>query len=208
RPDQIDYIEEPDLFHDLFGHVPLLMDPMFADYLVAYGKGHAATKAAVDGALKQLHLPVDALFSTLGRTAARALETKIIGEAMEGWMTQLVENIKKGDTRIYQDYEMPDEAMGAGLNDVPRGALGHYIQIKDQKIANFQLVVPSTWNLGPRCAQNKLGPVEEALMNTPVADPKRPVEIIRTVHSFDPCIACGVHVIDPQTNEVYKFKVV
>ncbi len=186
---------------------PMEVGPL-ARVLVAYGKGHAATKAAVDGALKQLHLPVDALFSTLGRTAARALETKIIGEAMEGWMTQLVENIKKGDTRIYQDYEMPDEAMGAGLNDVPRGALGHYIQIKDQKIANFQLVVPSTWNLGPRCAQNKLGPVEEALMNTPVADPKRPVEIIRTVHSFDPCIACGVHVIDPQTNEVYKFKVV
>lgn len=186
---------------------PMEVGPL-ARVLVAYGKGHAATKAAVDGALKQLHLPVDALFSTLGRTAARALETKIIGEAMEDWLTQLVENIKKGDTRIYQDYEMPDEAMGAGLNDVPRGALGHYIQIKDQKIANFQLVVPSTWNLGPRCAQNKLGPVEEALMNTPVADPKRPVEIIRTVHSFDPCIACGVHVIDPQTNEVYKFKVV
>jgi [NiFe] hydrogenase large subunit len=186
---------------------PMEVGPL-ARVLVAYGKGHAATKAAVDGVLKQLHLPVDALFSTLGRVAARALETKIIGEAMEGWMTQLIENIKKGDTKIYQDYEMPDEAMGAGLNDVPRGALGHYIQIKDQKIGNFQLVVPSTWNLGPRCAQNKPGPLEEALMNTPVADPKRPVEILRTIHSFDPCIACGVHVIDPQTNEVYKFKVV
>ena len=103
---------------------------------------------------------------------------------------------------------MPAAAKGAGLNDVPRGALGHWIEIKDQKIGNYQLVVPSTWNLGPRCAGNKPGPVEEALMGTPVADPKRPVEILRTVHSFDPCIACGVHVIDPKTNEVYKFRVV
>ena len=186
---------------------PMEVGPL-ARVLVAYGKGHAPTKKAVDGLLKTLNLPPDALFSTLGRTAARALETKIIGDAMEGWMMQLVENIKKGDTKIYQDYEMPNEGTGAGLNDVPRGALGHWIQIKDQKIGNFQLVVPSTWNLGPRCAQNKPSPVEEALMNTPVADPKRPVEILRTVHSFDPCIACGVHVIDPQTNEVHKFKVV
>ncbi|MGA7879202.1 MAG: nickel-dependent hydrogenase large subunit, partial [Desulfoferrobacter sp.] len=98
--------------------------------------------------------------------------------------------------------------MGAGLNDVPRGALGHWIEIKDKKIGNYQLVVPSTWNLGPRDAADKLGPVEEALIGTPVSDPKMPVEIIRTVHSFDPCIACGVHVIDPQSNEVYKFRVV
>jgi [NiFe] hydrogenase large subunit len=185
---------------------PMEVGPL-ARVLVAYGKGHAATKTAVDGLLKTLAIPPDALFSTLGRVAARALETKIIGEAMEGWLGQLIENIKKGDLKIYQEYQMPDAAMGAGLNDVPRGALGHWIEIKDQKIGNFQLVVPSTWNLGPRCAQNKPGPLEEALMNTPVADPKRPVEILRTVHAFDPCIACGVHVIDPITNEVYKFKV-
>jgi [NiFe] hydrogenase large subunit len=186
---------------------PMEVGPL-ARVLVAYGKGHEPTKKAVDGLLTTLQVPKDALFSTLGRTAARALETKIIGDAMEGWLMQLVENVKKGDTKIYQSFEMPNEAMGAGLNDVPRGALGHWIQIKDQKIANYQLVVPSTWNLGPRCAQNKMGPVEEALIGTPVSDPKRPVEILRTVHSFDPCIACGVHVIDPQTNEVYKFKVV
>jgi [NiFe] hydrogenase large subunit len=179
-----------------------------ARLLVAYGKGHEPTKKAVDGLLKDLSLPIDALFSTLGRTAARALETKLIADAMEGWIMQLVENLKKGDTKVYQGFEMPANGMGMGLNDVPRGALGHWIEIKDKKIANYQLVVPSTWNLGPRCAKGKQGPVEEALMNTPVADPKRPIEILRTVHSFDPCIACGVHVIDPQTNEVYKFKVV
>lgn len=186
---------------------PMEVGPL-ARVLIAYGKGHPPTKKAVDGLLKTLKVPQEALFSTLGRTAARALETKIIGEAMEGWMGQLVENLKKGDTQTYQPYEMPAQAMGMGLNDVPRGALGHWIEIKDQKIGNYQLVVPSTWNLGPRCAANKPGPLEEALVGTPVADPKRPVEILRTIHSFDPCIACGVHVIDPQTNEVYKFKVV
>jgi [NiFe] hydrogenase large subunit len=186
---------------------PMEVGPL-ARVLVAYGKGHEPTKKAVDGLLKKLQVPQDALFSTLGRTAARALETKIIGDAMEDWMAQLVENIKKGDTKIYQEYQMPVEAMGAGLNDAPRGALGHWIQIKDQKINNFQLIVPSTWNLGPRCAQNRPGPLEEALMGTPVADAKRPVEILRTIHSFDPCIACGVHVIDPKSNEIYKFRVV
>lgn len=186
---------------------PMEVGPL-ARVLMAYGKGHEPTKKAVDGLLKKLQVPPEALFSTLGRTAARALETQLIGEAMEGWMTQLIENVKKGDTTVVADYKMPDNGMGVGLNDVPRGALGHWIEIKDQKIGNYQLVVPSTWNLGPRCAQNKPGPVEEALIGTPVADPKRPVEILRTVHSFDPCIACGVHVIDPKTNEVYKFKVV
>jgi [NiFe] hydrogenase large subunit len=98
--------------------------------------------------------------------------------------------------------------MGAGLNDVPRGALGHWMDVKDKKIANYQMVVPSTWNIGPRDASDKVGPLEEALIGTPVVDPKRPVEILRTVHAFDPCIACGVHVIDTESNEIYKFEVV
>jgi len=90
---------------------------------------------------------------------------------------------------------------------VARGSLGHWIEIEDKKIKNYQYVVPSTWNLGPRCKNGKLGPVEESLIGTPVADPKNPLEIIRTVHSFDPCIACAVHVIDPDSNQVYKVKV-
>lgn len=186
---------------------PMEVGPL-ARVLVAYGKGHEPTKKAVDGLLKTLGVGVEALFSTLGRTAARGLETAIIADAMEGWIMQLVENLKKGDTKVYTPYQMPAAATGVGLNDVPRGALGHWIEIKDQKIGNYQLVVPSTWNLGPRCAKDKPGPVEEALIGTPVADPKKPIEVLRTVHSFDPCIACGVHVIDPKTNEVYEFKVV
>jgi len=145
--------------------------------------------------------------STLGRTAARGLETIAIGQAMPGWVMELVENLKAGDTKTYQSWEMPNSGRGVGLNDVPRGSLGHWIEIENKKIKNYQYVVPSTWNLGPRDEKGKLGPVEEALIGTPIADPARPLEVLRTVHSFDPCVACGVHVIDPESNQVYDVKV-
>lgn len=178
-----------------------------ARVLIAYANGQPQVKQVVDGVVKQLDIPKTALFSTLGRTAARGIETLVIGQAMEGWIGDLVANVKNGDKKVYQDYEMPDEAMGFGLNDVPRGALGHWIKIRNKKIANYQYVVPSTWNFGPRCEAAKLGPVEESLIGTPVADPKQPLEVLRTVHSFDPCIACAVHLIDPDSNEVYEIKV-
>ena len=177
-----------------------------ARVLVAYGLGKKEIKEVVDKTLSTLNVPATALFSTLGRTAARGLETLVVGEAVQGWVMELVENLKKGDSQIYEPYEMPTKAQGMGLNDVPRGALGHWVVIEDKKIKNYQYVVPSTWNLGPRCASNKLGPIEEALIGTPIADPKKPLEVLRTVHSFDPCIACAVHVIDPDSNEVYKIK--
>jgi [NiFe] hydrogenase large subunit len=175
--------------------------------LVAYAKGHKDIKPIVDKVLKDLGIPATALFSTLGRTAARGIETVAIGDAMQGWVMELVENVKNGDTKTYQSWTMPDKGMGYGLNDVPRGSLGHWMEIEGGKIKNYQYVVPSTWNLGPRDDKGKLGPVEEALIGTPIADPKKPLEVLRTVHSFDPCIACGVHVIDPDSNEVYKIKV-
>lgn len=178
-----------------------------ARVLVAYGAGKKEVKPLVDDTLEKLGVPVPALFSTLGRTAARGLETVAIGEAMEGWVMELVDNLKKGDSSTYTSWEMPDTGMGLGLNDVARGALGHWIEIENKKIKNYQYVVPSTWNLGPRDEKGRLGPVEEALIGTPIADPKRPLEVLRTVHSFDPCIACGVHVIDPDSNEVYKVRV-
>ena len=177
-----------------------------ARVLVAYGKGHKDIKPLVDGTLKKLDIPVQALFSTLGRTAARGLETIAVGDRIEAWMGELLANIKNGDTKTYEPWEMPESGEGYGLNDVPRGSLGHWIRIEDGKIGNYQYVVPSTWNLGPRDTKGVLGPVEEALIGTPVADPKQPLEILRTVHSFDPCIACAVHVIDPDSNEVYKIK--
>jgi len=189
---------------------PMEVGPL-ARVLIAYGKGVPAVKENVDAVLKHLAIPADALFSTLGRVAARAIETKVIGEAMGTLLGQLIANVKSGDLNICDGRpweEMPSEGMGAGLNDVPRGALGHWISVKDKKIANYQMVVPSTWNIGPRDAADKMGPLEHALIGTPVVDPKRPVEILRTIHSFDPCIACGVHVIDTESNEVYKFEVV
>jgi [NiFe] hydrogenase large subunit len=177
-----------------------------ARVLAAYGKGHSDIKPLVDDTLKKLGIPATALFSTLGRTAARGLETVAVGRRTQQWVTELIENLKNGDTATCAEYEMKD-GQGYGWNDVPRGSLGHWIQIKDGKIDRYQYVVPSTWNLGPRDAAGQMSPVEEALIGTPIADPKRPVEILRTVHSFDPCIACAVHVIDPHSNEVYKIKV-
>jgi [NiFe] hydrogenase large subunit len=177
-----------------------------ARVLVAYAKGQKDIKAVVENVLKTLGVDASALFSTLGRTAARGIETLVIGQRIKAWVMELVVNLKNGDTRTFEPYEMPDSAMGVGLNDVPRGSLGHWVQIENKKIKNYQYVVPSTWNLCPRDANSKLGPVEESLIGTPVADPKRPLEVLRTVHSFDPCVACGVHVIDPDSNEVYKIR--
>lgn len=185
---------------------PMETGPL-AKVLVAYAKGHKATVKTVDMVCKKLGVGKEALFSTLGRTAARGIETAVIAGEMESWVKKLAANVKKGDTKLYQDWKMPDSAQGVGFVDAPRGALSHWIDIKGGKINNFQLVVPSTWSLGPRCAAGKLSPVEEALIGTPIADPKRPVEILRTIHSFDPCIACGVHVIEPESNEVLSFKV-
>ncbi len=177
-----------------------------ARVLVAYGKGHEDIVPVVNDTLKKLDVPVTALFSTLGRTAARGLETLAVGARIESWVNQLVENLKNGDDSTYTPWEMPDSGEGFGLNDVPRGSLGHWVKIEGGVIGNYQYVVPSTWNLGPRDGKGTAGPVEEALIGTPVADPKKPLEVLRTVHSFDPCIACAVHVIDPHTNEVYKIK--
>ncbi len=178
-----------------------------AQCLVAYAKGHKQVQGLVNAVLKHLGVGPEALFSTLGRTAARCIETKVIGDEMVSWIEKLEANIAAGKTDIIAPFKMPDTAFGVGFVNAPRGTLSHWIEIEGGKIKNFQLVVPSTWNLGPRSDDGALSPVEEALIGTPVFDPKRPVEVLRTVHSYDPCIACGVHIIDPKTNETYKFKV-
>lgn len=178
-----------------------------AQMLVAYVGGDEAVKKNVDAILGELGVGPEALFSTLGRTAARGVETLVVSQKIETWLDELRDNLAKGDNKIVEDCEVPQSGRGAGFVNAPRGGLSHWLVIEDQKIANFQLVVPSTWNLGPRDAKGQLSAVEKALIGTPIADPKRPVEILRTVHSYDPCIACGVHIIDSQTNEVHKFKV-
>ena len=167
------------------------------------------TKKYVDHVLKTLNVPATALFSALGRTAARAINCLVIAEQAKVWTMDLLENLKSGDAKSYEAWEFPKgEAMGMGLTDVPRGSLGHWMVMKDGKIDNYQQVVPSTWNLGPRDEKGQLGPVEESLIGVPVADPKKPLEVLRVVHTFDPCIACAVHVIDPESNEVHKVRVV
>lgn len=178
-----------------------------AQVLVAYAQGQAAVKPVVDQVLAALGTGPEALFSTLGRTAARGIEALAVARQTGTWLEELKDNLAGGDTKIVENCEVPKSACGVGFVNAPRGGLSHWIVIEDGRIANFQLVVPSTWNLGPRDAAGQRSAVEEALIGTPVADPKRPVEILRTVHSFDPCVACGVHVIDGRTNEGYDFRV-
>ena len=180
--------------------------------LMLYASGHEQMKELVDMTLKTLDVPVQALFSTLGRTAARTLETKVFADAMQGWLDQLVANIKGGDLRTFNEKlwdpsTWPREAKGAGYTEAPRGGLSHWVVIKDGKIDNYQAVVPSTWNAGPRDAKGQPGPYEAALVGHKLHDPKQPIEILRTIHSFDPCIACAVHVTDPEGEELVKVKV-
>jgi [NiFe] hydrogenase large subunit len=180
---------------------PMEAGPL-ARMLVAYGKNQPQALDAINGFLKATGLGIGDLHSTLGRTAARALETQIIASKMDSWLDQ----IQTGEA-TYQSAAMPMTASGMGLNEAPRGAVGHWIDIQNQKIGNYQMVIPSTWNFGPRCASDKPGPAESALVGTPVSDPARPVEILRTIHSLDPCIACAVHVIDPYNNKDYTVRV-
>ena len=178
-----------------------------AQVLMAYLHKQPEFVPVVDNVLKTLGLQPANLFSTLGRTAARGIETAVIAEKIQHWLDALKENIRKGDTKLVENCEVPASGQGVGFVSAPRGGLSHWLVIENHKVANFQRVVPSTWNLGPRCAKGIPSAVEEALLGTPVADPARPVEILRTVHSFDPCIACGVHVIDGRTNQVHQFRI-
>lgn len=183
-----------------------------ARILVAYASGHKETVAAVNMVLGKLGVGAPALFSTLGRTAARGVDALLIAQQTPKWLDELIGNISKGDYRIHNNESWdpatwPDEAKGYGFHEAPRGALGHWIKIKDQKILNYQAVVPSTWNASPRDAKGQRGPYEAALVGTPVADQNKPLEILRTIHSFDPCLACAVHVMDVNGNEVVKVKV-
>jgi hydrogenase large subunit len=172
-----------------------------ARMLVAYGSGNAEVKAAVNGVLAHFKAPPAALFSTLGRIAARALETQLLSNHIVGWIEELRTNMHSGDLAIHNGEKWdpgtwPSSAKGYGLFEAPRGSLGHWVEIQDQVVKNYQCVVPTTWNAGPRDAKGQRGPYETALLKTPVADPERPLEILRTVHSFDPCLACAVHVVD------------
>lgn len=184
-----------------------------ARVLVGYARGREDYKEVVDKALTDLGVPVTALFSTLGRTAARGLESVLVAQWGMDFYNQLITNLKNGDTRMadmskFDPKTWPAKAMGVGYAEAPRGALAHWINIEDQKIANYQLVVPTTWNASPRDATGKLSAYEAALLDTPVADEKQPLEIIRTIHSFDPCMACSVHLYDEEGKTISRISVV
>jgi hydrogenase large subunit len=183
-----------------------------ARMLMLVATGNKEAKELVDMTLKHLDVPLPALYSTLGRTAARTLETKLIAGWMQGWYDQLIANIKAGDVRTFNEHKWdpttwPKQAQGAGFTEAPRGALAHWIVIRDGRIANYQAVVPSTWNAGPRDPKGQHGAYEAALKGTRLAVVDQPLEILRTIHSFDPCIACAVHVAGPDGKELVEVKV-
>lgn len=169
---------------------------------VNYVAGDSAVQGLVNPVLSHFDAPPSALFSVLGRHAARALECKYVADSMADWVLQL-----KPDEPVYTDYTMPEEATGMGLVCGPRGALGHWIRIQDGKIANYQCVVPTTWNASPKDDHGQPGPIEQALVGTNIRDEDNPFEIVRIVRSFDPCLACAVHVITPKGQELGQFRI-
>ena len=196
-----------------FQDKPMQVGPL-AQVLVGYVTGHELTKKYVDQALSTISslagstISPQALQSTPGRHVARAVRTAVIADlALKHW-EHLVANIDRGDLEIFVPPEFPrGRQMGFGFHEAPRGALSHWIVIENGTIANYQCVVPSTWNAGPRDEKGQPGPYEACLAGNPVADPEKPLEVLRTIHSFDPCLACAIHLLDPKGKEVSRVKV-
>jgi hydrogenase large subunit len=193
------------------GHV-MQVGPL-AQVLTGFAQGHEPTKRwaakalATAGKVAGTTLAPAVLHSTIGRHAARMIRTAVIAEVANKHWRLLVENIGKGDTRIFNEPAFPrGEQRGFGFHEAPRGTLSHFVVIENGRIKNYQAVVPSTWNAGPRDAENQPGPYEASLVGNPVADPERPLEVLRTVHSFDPCIACAVHTLDIGGKEIARVR--
>ncbi|MCD6390996.1 MAG: nickel-dependent hydrogenase large subunit [Dehalococcoidia bacterium] len=173
-----------------------------ARIMVNYVGDNPEVKSLVDSALSQANLRPDKMFSVMGRNLARALETKIIADAMAGWVLEL----KPGES-AYINYKLPEETTGMGLVGAARGALGHWMEIQEGKIANYQVVTPSTWNISPRDDNDQPGPLEQAITGTNIRDEANPFEIVRIVRSFDPCLACSVHLLSPKGHDLGEFRV-
>jgi hydrogenase large subunit len=189
-----------------WAETPMEVGPL-ARVLAMYASGHAQTKELVDLVLKTLNVPIAAVFSTLGRTAARAIETKVFADNMRGYYNDLVAEIKAGNTQTFNGEKWepstwPAQAQGFGFMEAPRGALGHWIVIANGKIENYQMVVPTTWNGSPRDHKGQPGAYEASLVGTTLAKPEWPLEILRTIHSFDPCMACAIHMVDAEGNDL------
>jgi hydrogenase large subunit len=187
---------------------PAQVGPL-ASVLVNYAQGHALTKKYTDHALKTIAaigkrpVTIDDLHSTMGRIAARAIRTAVMAEqALSHWQ-RLVDNIVAGDTRIFAEPVFPKGAVeGTGIHEAPRGLLSHWVVVENGVLTNYQAVVPTTWNAAPRDAQGVSGPYEASLLGTPIANQDQPLEVVRTVHSYDPCMACACHAHDASGKEV------
>lgn len=184
-----------------------------ANVLAMYVAGHEPTKrhltrlVSVASKLAGSQIPLTALHSTVGRIAARAVRCAVLLEALRNQWQLLIDNIARGDMATYNRPVFPKgEIRGFGFHEAPRGVLSHWVVIEDGKIANYQCVVPSTWNAGPRDQNDTPGPYEAALLETPVANPELPLEVLRTVHSFDPCIACAIHMVDGEKRPIVQVK--
>jgi hydrogenase large subunit len=194
-----------------YGGLAVEVGPL-ARVLIGYARKDARFVRLVDDALTQLRLGPEALFSTLGRTLARGLETVVLAEHSIAVLDALQANITAGDLRIHDDRlwdpaTWPQRARGVGFHEAPRGGLSHWVVIENGQVANYQAVVPSTWNASPRDAAGNPGAYESALVGTPVADSAQPLEILRTVHSFDPCMACAAHILDADGNPITEVRV-
>jgi hydrogenase large subunit len=209
-PDKYTWVKAP-----RFGGRPMQVGPL-AQVLYALKAGDPLTAKYATRCLELVSAVAKAkvgpaiLESTLGRIAARVIRAAVMSElALKHWRL-LVENIGRGDTAIYND-PMPKlakgEYRGVGFHEAPRGTLSHWCVLRDGKIVNYQAVVPSTWNAGPRGEKDEMGPYEASLVGNPVADPAKPLEALRTVHSFDPCLACAIHTVDGEGHEVARVKV-
>jgi hydrogenase large subunit len=191
---------------------PAQVGPL-ANVLCMYAAGDPATVKCTDQALKTMgslagqRVPFFTLHSTMGRHAARAIRAAVLYETLKKQWQLLIDNIGKGDATTFNKPEFPKgEIRGVGLHEAPRGVLSHWVVIKDGKIENYQAVVPSTWNSGPRNAEDAPGPYEASLVGTPVAEADKPLEVLRTVHSFDPCLACAIHLLDPARRHAVEIK--
>jgi len=196
-----------------FNGAPMQVGPL-AQVLVGFAQGHPLTKKYAGLALEKISAVAGVqatpamLESTLGRHGARAIRCAMLGELAQKHLQLLIDNIGQGDYSVHNPPEFPSgEQEGVGTHEAPRGTLSHWIVVKDGKIKNYQAVVPSTWNASPRDASGAHGPYEASLLHTPLARPEEPLEVLRTIHSFDPCMACACHTFDPSGQQIAKVKV-
>jgi hydrogenase large subunit len=179
-----------------------------AQLFAAYAGGNEKVRKLVDASCAKIGVTASDLHSTMGRLGARAIRAHLMADYSLEYLDKLVDNVGRGDKVYANPTEIPKgEYKGVGFHEAPRGTLSHWIVIENRKIKNYQAVVPSTWNASPRDEKGALGPYEASLVGNPVAQAEKPLEVLRTIHSFDPCIACAVHTIDPEGKEITKVKV-